>query len=242
MESARLALNSGLDAINPNVGKYLADHIYVQAGVVLKNPVPGGNPGQGINVVIPPTDSRLDHRFHIEIRGEPTEKDPNLLYVQLTAVGATEPQEQNCVVLSTEKDEYGMRFAQARFEYSNGDRARIEIMRIRIHQAAETLGWTGPFEGISYTGGPSVPQGGTIRVLPPGRSHHESGTLRMGDSPRHSVTDSDGRFHDVKNLYAADASLFPCVGVANPMLTISALAYRLADHLIGAASEADRRV
>ena len=62
------------------------------------------------------------------------------MYVQLTAVGATEPQERNCVILSTERDEYGMRFAHARFEYSNGDRARIEIMRIRIHQAAETLG------------------------------------------------------------------------------------------------------
>jgi choline dehydrogenase-like flavoprotein len=231
IESARLALNSGLATVNPNVGKYLADHIYVQAGVLLKNPILNTNPGQGINVVIPPMDSKLDHRFHIEIRGEPTEKDPSQLYIQLTAVGATEPQEKNGVALSNEKDEYGMPFAHARFEYSNGDRARIEIMRIRLHQAAETLGWTGPFQGVSYDYGPSVPQEGTIRVLPPGRSHHESGTLRMGDLPRHSVTNSEGRFHDVDNLYVADASLFPCVGVANPMLTISALGYRLADHL-----------
>jgi choline dehydrogenase-like flavoprotein len=232
IESARLALNSGLGATNPNVGKYLADHIYVQAGILLKNPVLTNNQGQGINVVIPPTDSKLDHRFHIEIRGEPTEKDPNVLYIQLTVVGATEPQEKNCVVLANEKDEYGAPFAHARFDYSNGDKARIEIMRIRLHQAAEGLGWTGPLEGVTYDYGPSVPQGGTVRVLPPGRSHHESGTLRMGDSPRHSVTNSDGRFHDLDNLYVADASLFPCVGVANPMLTISALGYRLANHLI----------
>src|SRR5262249_45993238 len=179
VESARLALNSWVGAMDPNVGKYLADHIYVQAGLLLNNPVPHNNHGQGINVVIPPTDSKLDHRFHIEIRGEPTEKDPNALYIQLTAVGATEPQERNCIALSNERDEYGAPYAHARFEYSNGDKARIEIMRIRLHQAAESLGWTGPLEGVSYDYGPSVPQGGTIRLLPPGRSHHESGTLRM---------------------------------------------------------------
>lgn len=241
IESARLALNSNLAVKNPNVGKYLADHIYVQAGVVLDNPVPSNNHGQGINVVIPPADSRLDHRFHIEIRGEPNETDPKALYLQLTAVGATEPQERNCVALSDEADEYGAPFAHAHFDYSSGDKARIEIMRIRIKQTVEALGWTGALEDISYRHGPTVPKQGTIRLLPPGRSHHESGTLRMGDSPRHSVTDSDGRFHDFDNIYVADASVFPCVGVANPMLTISALSYRLADHLMRVVN-ADRTV
>ena len=37
--------------------------------------------------------------------------------------------------------------------------------------------------------------------------------------------------NDVENLFVADASVFPCVGVANPMLTTTALAYRLAHHV-----------
>jgi choline dehydrogenase-like flavoprotein len=42
------------------------------------------------------------------------------------------------------------------------------------------------------------------------------------------VVDPNGRFHRVKNLFAADASVFPNIGVANPMLTITAVAYHVA--------------
>ena len=52
--------------------------------------------------------------------------------------------------------------------------------------------------------------------------------------PAISVTDADARFHHVPNLYAAGPSLFPTVGSPNPMLTGTALARRLADHLADA--------
>ena len=48
-----------------------------------------------------------------------------------------------------------------------------------------------------------------------------------------SVTDSWGQVHGT-NLFLADAALFPCVGIANPMLTITALAYRVADRVAAA--------
>jgi choline dehydrogenase-like flavoprotein len=54
----------------------------------------------------------------------------------------------------------------------------------------------------------------------------------MGPKGSDSVTNWLGRVHDVENLFVADASVFPCVGVANPMLTTTALAYRLA-HNVG---------
>ena len=53
----------------------------------------------------------------------------------------------------------------------------------------------------------------------------------LGDDPNTSVTNPDARFHRVPNLYVAGPALFPTVGSPNPMLTGTALARRLADHL-----------
>ena len=43
----------------------------------------------------------------------------------------------------------------------------------------------------------------------PGWSLHETGTCRMGNDPKHFVTNRFGQTHDVKNLYVCDASVFP---------------------------------
>jgi choline dehydrogenase-like flavoprotein len=58
-------------------------------------------------------------------------------------------------------------------------------------------------------------------------SRHIMGTLRMGSDPASPVTDANGKFHDVANLYAADGSVFPTSGPMNPSLTIMALGYRI---------------
>lgn len=68
---------------------------------------------------------------------------------------------------------------------------------------------------------------------------HHMGTTRMHDDPREGVVDGDGRVHGLANLYIAGSSVFPTGGVANPTLTIVALALRLADHL-KQNSDADR--
>jgi choline dehydrogenase-like flavoprotein len=57
---------------------------------------------------------------------------------------------------------------------------------------------------------------------------HEVGTLRMGEATDTSVVDADLRFHDYENLYACDNSVFPTSPAANPTLTLAALALRLA--------------
>jgi choline dehydrogenase-like flavoprotein len=61
-------------------------------------------------------------------------------------------------------------------------------------------------------------------------SHH-IGTTRMASYPSGGVVDENCRIHGVDNLYVASSSVFPTSGVANPTLTIVALAIRLADHL-----------
>ena len=58
------------------------------------------------------------------------------------------------------------------------------------------------------------------------------GTCRMGRDPASTVVDQYGRVHGMRNLFVADASVFPsCPGV-NPQVTIMALATRTASHLL----------
>lgn len=63
--------------------------------------------------------------------------------------------------------------------------------------------------------------------------YHASGTCRMGRTPADGVTDGDLRVHGTDNLYVCSNAVFPSVGAVNPTLTLTALAFRLADHLAG---------
>ena len=83
---------------------------------------------------------------------------------------------------------------------------------------------------------PSVPaaQGGVRDGL--GTTHHEAGTLWMGDDPTQSVTDQHGRLHHVPNAYVTGPALFPTVGSPNPMLTGVALARRTSEAVIATAA------
>jgi choline dehydrogenase-like flavoprotein len=70
----------------------------------------------------------------------------------------------------------------------------------------------------------------SLKLAPLGGVAHEVGTLRLsggGDG----VVDTDLKFLSYDNLYACDLSVFPSSPAANPTLTLAALAIRLADHL-----------
>jgi choline dehydrogenase-like flavoprotein len=58
---------------------------------------------------------------------------------------------------------------------------------------------------------------------------HQAGTARMSKDPKDGVTNEWGRVHGHDNLYVADGSLHVTNGGFNPVLTIFALAYRVAD-------------
>jgi choline dehydrogenase-like flavoprotein len=66
-----------------------------------------------------------------------------------------------------------------------------------------------------------------------GGAGHIMGTYRMGDNPKASVVDSFQRSHDHNNLYLVGSGTFPTGGTANPTLTLSALALRTADSIVG---------
>jgi choline dehydrogenase-like flavoprotein len=61
---------------------------------------------------------------------------------------------------------------------------------------------------------------------------HQCGTCRMGDDPTRSVVNRYGQVHGIDNLFVADASTFVTGGAFNPALTIMALGYWIADHIV----------
>jgi len=63
-------------------------------------------------------------------------------------------------------------------------------------------------------------------------SAHQMGTACMGADPVRSVVDPDGRVWGYDNLLVADASLFPQASGVNPMLTIMAMARRVAERSV----------
>ncbi len=69
-------------------------------------------------------------------------------------------------------------------------------------------------------------------IRPGGNVKHEVGGAIMGDDPKKSVTTPFGRTWDVKNLFLADGAPFCSNADKNPTLTIMALAWRTADHVL----------
>jgi choline dehydrogenase-like flavoprotein len=63
-------------------------------------------------------------------------------------------------------------------------------------------------------------------------SAHVMGGCPMGNDPKKSVTNVDGKFHHLDNLYIMDGSLFPTSIGANPQLSIYGLAYKLSTALL----------
>jgi len=59
-------------------------------------------------------------------------------------------------------------------------------------------------------------------------SAHQMGTAAMGADPKRSVVDPSGRVWGYANVLVADASVFPQSSGVNPMLTIMAMASRIA--------------
>lgn len=72
------------------------------------------------------------------------------------------------------------------------------------------------------------------KIIPNGfvwSAYHPQGTCRMSKEPFMGVVDPYGKTHDFKNLYIADASIFPTSVRVNPMISIMGFAMRTADKI-----------
>lgn len=127
------------------------------------------------------------------------------------------------VTLSEARDRLGRR--RARVEWRLGELERASLRRtLQILAEEMERSGTGCVEPV-----PDDPELGWPAGLGGGR--HHIGTTRMSDDPAQGVVDRQGRVHGLANVYVAGSSVFPTTGLANPTLTIVAMALRLAGHL-----------
>jgi choline dehydrogenase-like flavoprotein len=132
------------------------------------------------------------------------------------------PHPDNRITLSSRRDSLGVPFPSLHWQWRAEDHARLERVRAIV---ADSLAGVGVATIDTAT-------------RPDPNAHHHAGTTRMHDDPRLGVADRDGRVHAMDDLYVAGASTFPTAGFANPVLTIVAMALRLARHLVGDATRA----
>lgn len=129
----------------------------------------------------------------------------------LKIVGEVEPRDQNHVELADETDQYGLRIPRIVFSYSENDRKLYRHAIDFMSQALEAAGARDLYTTESTA--------------------HLMGGCRMGDDPRTSVTDPNGRSWDIPNLWICDGSLMPTGGGVNPSMTIMANAARIGDRI-----------
>jgi len=141
----------------------------------------------------------------------------------LNIQGETVPNRESRVVLAESRDALGVSQLSVRWQLSDQDLQSfrgfeeyllkgLEKGGLRIRKARQDL----------------EPDGWPVQMTP---SSHHMGTTRMSVNPRTGVVDENCRVHGVNNLFIASSSVFPTAGMANPTLTVVALAVRLADHI-----------
>jgi choline dehydrogenase-like flavoprotein len=133
------------------------------------------------------------------------------------------PHLESRVTLADQLDEHGLRRLHVSMQYKDIDVQSIltahNIIKERLERSGVgtlTFLTDDPFEHIKK----QIAFGG-----------HQIGTTRMALDEEDGVVDVNCRVFGVNNLYVAGPSIFPTAGQANPVLTIVALAIRLADHL-----------
>ncbi len=145
-------------------------------------------------------------------------------HVRLMAFVEQEPDPENRVTLSRQTDGLGQALPHLDYRES-------ALMEQSIRDSLSIV--SGALARRGYPG---------LRFAPEEVSHlkhytqyglHHMGSTRMAESPTRGVVDRDCRVFGVPNLFVASSSVFATGGSANPTLTISALALRLADHLAG---------
>lgn len=133
------------------------------------------------------------------------------------------PRPDSRVTLAEERDCLGNNLVRLDWRLSAEDKRNIRRATEILRQELERAG----------VGRLQVQLGEEDDTWPPflGGGRHHMGTTRMDADPKKGVVDEHCRVHGISNLFVAGSSVFPTGGYANPILTIVALALRLADHV-----------
>ena len=139
----------------------------------------------------------------------------------LLCVAEDEPRYENAVRTGSELDCYGVAVTTVDHAYVRADmdrRQKLIVQAKRILRSAGAL---------------------VTRVHDIDSFSHAVGTIRFGDSAAVSALDESCRFRGFENLYVTDGSFMPTSGGVNPSLTITANAFRVADHITGRTGSQD---
>jgi choline dehydrogenase-like flavoprotein len=135
------------------------------------------------------------------------------------AIGESLPNRNSRIDLDPKsRDKFGIPLARIAASLEEPDVARLRFMAKRSRELLAASGAEDIYESYS-----SWDWFGATHVF---------GTCRMGADPASSVVNADGRSHRWRNLWIADASVFPSSGGGEaPSLTIHALAVRTAERI-----------
>jgi choline dehydrogenase-like flavoprotein len=152
-------------------------------------------------------------------------------FVGFDGRGEMIPNEQSyCELDPTVKDRMGIPVLRFHWQWSAHETRQAAHMQKTFTDIIEAMG------GRVKT----PPQTDGAKAISPGGSIiHEVGGAIMGERSQTSVTNQWGQTWDVKNLFVTDGAVFASNADKNPTLTIMALAWRSADHILGALRRKD---
>ena len=131
------------------------------------------------------------------------------------------PLAESRVTLSDVTDRFGMPRIELNWVFGTQDKLAFQKA---IALAASEFGSSG--KGRVCADIPNVEYFDSVNI-----SRHHMGGTRMSRSAETGVVDPNLRHHDIENLFVLGSTVFPTSGIANPTLTILALAFRLSQHL-----------
>jgi choline dehydrogenase-like flavoprotein len=140
-------------------------------------------------------------------------------YFAIEAQGECLPRAANYVKLDpARKDAWGIPVLHINASYAENEKAMAASMRDDIAAILEEMKLaeiTPPKTDLSIFG----------------KNIHECGTARMGNDPRKSVVDRNGKVHDARNVFVTDGAVFVTQGCYEPTLTIMAISARAGEHI-----------
>jgi len=121
------------------------------------------------------------------------------------------------------KDRWGIPVLRFHWKWSEHETRQAAHMQRTFGDIIEAMGGRA---------NPAVETDGAKAIAPGGSIIHEVGGAIMGADPGTSVTNRWQQTWDVKNLFLTDGAPFASNADKNPTLTIMALAWRAADHIL----------
>jgi choline dehydrogenase-like flavoprotein len=128
-----------------------------------------------------------------------------------------------CEIDPRVKDKWGIPVLRFHWRWSDDELRQAAHMQRTFADIIDSMG------GRRYG---AVPEEGARVIAPGGSIIHEVGGAIMGSDPRTSVTNQWCQTWDVQNLFVTDGAVFASNADKNPTLTIMALAWRAADHIL----------